>query len=328
LIKCLENTEWIKKQNEEWFANLFRYLSRYLSKKKPSDGQLERLKSLKIIKLENGQLTSLNEGVVFFPLERKEVYGFEGELRVIRNDIINTILKYKKEERDGVLEFLKKLGLKQADPYEIIENHILPVYENDMWKQKDSITLVGYIRYIKDNIGKYEKESDERLNANRTYFREDPLKRLKKSLLIRINKDDEGKELYANPEGVYLPKIYGNENDLEMLFEGIEVWFVHTCYIEGDLEKIDREINELENKIKGKSKKWRKKYRKEVKKIEERLNNLREERNKKVEEWREFFLKIGVWETIMVKKDPDTEIYQGLYYADNKVTKKTIYHWD
>jgi len=214
LIKCLENTEWIKKQNEEWFANLFRYLS----KKKLSDEQLERLKNLDIIKLESGELTSINEGVVFFPLEKKVVYGFENELRVIKKDIIDAISKYEKEEIDKILEFLKKLGLKQADSYEIIENHILPVYENGEWKQKDSKVLIGYIRYIKDNLDNYERESDRRLNASKASWepKEDPLKRLKKSLLIRINRDDEGKEWYANPENVYLPKIYGNENNLEV----------------------------------------------------------------------------------------------------------------
>ena len=292
LIKCLENVEWIEKQNEEWFASLFSYLS----KKKLSNEQLERLKSLKIIKLENGKLTSINEGVVFFPLEKKEAYGFESELRVIKKDIVDTISKYEKEERDSILEFLKKLGLKQADPYEVIENHILPIYENGEWKQKDSKVLIGYIRYIKDNIDKYERESDRRLNVNKSSEepKEDPLKRLKKSLLIRINKNIEGENWYAHPENIYLPKIYGNENNLEKLFEGIEVSFIHPCYIESDLKKIDKEINELENKLKGKSKKWRKKHRKDVKKIEGQLNKLKEEKKRKVEEWKVFFLKIGV----------------------------------
>jgi len=242
LIKCLEHTEWVKKQSANWFANLFKYLSN----KKLSDEQLEQLKNLNIIKLENGELTSINEGVVFFPL-KKTVYGFESELRVIKKDIMDAILNYEKEERDKILDFLKKFGLKQANPYEIIENHILPIYENDEWEQKDSATLLGYIKYIKDNIDRYKKESDRRLNANKESWevKEDPLKRLKNSLLIRINKDDEGKEWYDKPRNIYLPKIYGNENDLETLFEGIDVSFVHPCYIEDDLKKFDREINKL-----------------------------------------------------------------------------------
>jgi len=112
LIKCLENEEWIKNQNEEWFARLFNYLS----KEKLSKEQLKRLKSLKIIKLENGELTSIREDIVFFPLEKKETYCFENELKVIGKDIIDSISKYEREKRDTILGFLKKLGLKKADP--------------------------------------------------------------------------------------------------------------------------------------------------------------------------------------------------------------------
>jgi len=293
LIKCLENKEWIENKNEEWFAKLFNYLS----KKKLSDEHLERLRSLEIIKLENGELTSINKGAVFFPLERKAVYGFEDELRIIKRDIIDTISKRKKEERDKIIsEFLQRLGLKQAHPYEIIEDHILPVYESEDWKQKDSRTLIGYVMYIKDNTDKYERESDRRLNANKASWetKEDPLKRLKKSLRIRINKDDEGEKQYNYPENVYLPRSYGNENDLETLFEGIDVSFAHFCYLEQELKRIDNEILELKNKIQGKSKKWKKKHRKEVKKIEKKIIDLKEEKEKKIREWRDFFLKMGV----------------------------------
>lgn len=272
LIKCLENTEWIKKQNEEWFVRLFRYLS----KKKLSDEQLERLRDLKIIKLENGELTSINEGVVFFPLEKKEIYGFEGELRVIKKEIVDIISKYEKEESENISKFLEKLGFMKAKPYEIIENHILPVYENGEWRHKDSKILIGYIRYIKNNIDEYERESGRRLNANKHSWesKEDPLKRLKKSLLIRT----EGKDRYAHPENIYLPRIYGNENNLEKLFEEINVNFVHPCYIESDLESINRKINELKSELKGKSKRWKKKHRKKVRRNEEQVKNGKREK--------------------------------------------------
>ncbi len=309
LIKCLENKEWIENQNKEWFAKLFSYLS----KKKLSDEQLERLKNLEIIKLENGELTSINKGTVFFPLERKSVYGFEDELRVIEKAIIDIVSKQDKEERDKILEFLKRLGLKQADPYEIIESHILPVYESKGWKQKDPRTLIGYVKYIKDNIDKYERESDRKLNANKASrkTKEDPLKRLRESLLIRIN-NEEDKEWYDSPENVYLPKSYGNENDLETLFEGIDVSFVHFCYLEQDIKRIDNEISELKSKLQEKSKKWKKKHRKEVRKIEKQIEELEKKKSKKVEEWKKFLLKIGVNDI------PRVKYYEGYISSNDK----------
>lgn len=301
LIKCLENTEWIKKHNMGWFVRLFSYLS----KKKLSDEQLERIKNLSIMKLENGELTSINKGVVFFPLEKKVVYGFEDEFRVIKKDVIEAISEQEKEKRDKILVFLKRLGLKQAHPYEIIENHILPIYESEDWKQKDSKILIGYIRYIKEHIDQYEKESDKKLNANKSSWepKEDPLKRLRESIFIRINKDNEGKEWYDNPRNIYLPRIYGNGNNLDELFEGIDVNFVHQCYIEQDIKQLNSKISELKNKIK--SKKWRKKHRKKVKNIKSQIKHLEEEKNKKIEEWKDFLLRISI------NKIPKMEYYDG-----------------
>jgi flagellar biosynthesis GTPase FlhF len=302
LIRCLENVEWVKTHDDDWFANLFRYLS----KEKLSDEQLEQLKNLPIIKLENGDLTSINDGPVFRPLEDKIVYGFENELRVIKKNIIDIVSNYEKEDRDGVLVFLDKLGIKKANPYEIIENHILSVYENGEWREKPSQILVGYIRYIKDNIDKYERESDKRLNANKRSWeaKEDPLKRLKESLLIRIDKDG---EKYAKPNTTYLPKIYRNDNDLEALFEGIEVNFVHPCYLELDeeLRQIDKKLEELNGRLRGKSRRWMKKHKKEIARIKEQVKKLEGKRNEKIKEWKEFFLKLGVSEV------PKVDYYKG-----------------
>ncbi|ALV63679.1 hypothetical protein ADU37_CDS19800 [Thermococcus sp. 2319x1] len=301
LIRCLENTEWLKKQSDEWFVFLFKYLSN----KNLSKEQLENLRSLNIIRLENGGLTSINKGIVFFPIEKEiekeKTYGFESELRIIKRGIINTILKYK-EERGKIFEFLEKLGVRHATPYEIIESHILPVYENGMWRGKDPDILTGYVMFIKYHLNEYYEESDRRLNGNRKWLesKKDPLERLKKSLLIRTNRNS-----YDHPENIYLPKSYGNENDLERLFEGLNVSFVHPCYLEQDIKHINDEIAELENKLKDKSKTWKKKHRKEVKKIEKRIKELEEKRKEKIREWKEFFLKIGIHEV------PRVEDYEG-----------------
>ncbi len=322
LLECLKKTKWVKKQSDEWFANLFGYLS----EKKLSKKQIEQLKDISILRLEDGTMTSINEGIVFSQLkkemkseEKMIYYGFEKELRILKKEISYAILRQEKEKKNKTIEFLRTLGLKQADPYEIIENHILPIYESENWKQKDAEVLTGYIRYIKDNIDRYEKEKDKRLNANKESWesKEDPLERLKKSLLIRIDKNDDNTEWYDNPENIYLSKKYGNKNNLEELFEGIEVNFVHPCYIESDMQPIKEKISKLEKKLKGVSKKHRKKHRRQI-------GQLKEEINKKVAEWKEFFLKIGLWETIMVKMDPETEIKDGHQYAKNEVTKKAI----
>jgi hypothetical protein len=293
LAECLQKTEWLKQQSDEWFIKLYSYLSsRNLGEKK-----LRELKELKILRLENNELASTIEKPVFFPLDKKGDYGFEKELRIIKR----TICEPKdREKKEAVGEFLKKIGVQDASPYEIIESHILPIYESgddsSNWKSKD----VGYIRYIKDNLQNYEKESDKRLNANKNSWRKkDPLGRLKKSLYIRINKTVDGTNDYDHPENIYLPKIYGNENDLESLFDGIEgISFLHREYIEDIIKK----------------------YRLEKRKVKKSKVDIQKKRETEIKEWRDFFVKLGVNEIprINIKEETKTHwTHLGSKYEQN-----------
>ncbi|WP_375467343.1 hypothetical protein [uncultured Nostoc sp.] len=125
------------------------------------------------------------------------------------------------------------ISLQTASCSEIIENHILPIYQEGAWKSKVN-QLLGYICYIKDNLSQYEKESNEKNNS-------DSLSSLKASLLI---KTDENR--YLRPADVYLPASYGNPNDLEILLSGIQdVWFVSSEYIQ-DLMQIQDPIEKAE----------------------------------------------------------------------------------
>ncbi|MBN3925674.1 hypothetical protein [Nostoc sp. NMS4] len=147
------------------------------------------------------------------------------------------------------------MGVQDASCYEIIENHILPLYKGNSWKSKFN-QLLGYICYIKDNLSEYEKEFNKRKTPySYSYSKEDPLKSLKESLLIKTDKNG-----YSRLENVYLPASYGNPNELEILLSGIQdVWFVSSEYIQ-DLMQI-KDLSEKAEKIK---------------------------------EWREFFVKLGV----------------------------------
>lgn len=268
LVQCLQKEEWLINQSDEWFTRLYAYLNH----KVLEDKQIEAIKKLKIIRLESNELTSPSESNIFFPLDKKSNYGFEAELRVIKRTLLET---KEKVTRESIVKFLKKLGIRDAQPYDIIENHILPMYESDKWKSKNSETLLGYIRYIKDNLLDYEKESDKRLNGDKGIWRnkEDPLKRLKESLFIRSNKTVDGVNNYSRPEDLYLPRTYDNNNDLEFLFEGIEsILFVHREYIDDIIRKY--------RQAKRKSKKVR--------------ADIQKKRAEEIKEWKDFFVKLGV----------------------------------
>jgi len=277
LRTCLKKEDWVKKKDDKWFALLFKYLS-----EKASEGYMEKLKGLKIIKLENGEMTSINDSSndssIFFPLDKKSAYGFEHEIIVIKKGILDEIKNF---DEKNIKKFLEKLGLREPEPSKIIKKHILPVYENGKWEERDEKILLGYIRYIKDNIDKLD---------------DDLLNELKKNLRIRVRRGRE--KLYDAPENVYLPKSYGNKYKLEELFEGIEVSYVDECYLEKEIRPKEKEIEKLKNKQNLKGKKGKKKEKKTSK---NRIKELEEEINDIKENWKKFFLKIGVKDIPMVK---------------------------
>ncbi|BAY63717.1 hypothetical protein NIES22_38050 [Calothrix brevissima NIES-22] len=269
LLQCLQNNEWLQKQTDDWFIKLYTYLS---NRNLTDYSDLPRIKKLKIIRLENNELASTAETSIFFPFNNVGEYSFE--LQFIKKTLLES------NSKSAVTEFFKKLGVQNASCYEIIENHILPLYKGGTWKSKVN-QLLGYICYIKENLSEYEKESNKIKNPSYYYYshsKEDPLKSLKESLLIKTDKNG-----YSRPRDVYLPASYGNKNELETLLSGIQdVWFVSQEYIQDLMQ------------IKSPS-----------------------EKEEKVREWKEFFIKLEV--NIVPKIDVEVKT------INHKSNKKNVY---
>ena len=271
LYQILSNSDFVKKQPDEWFAKLYSFLK----EQNLEEEDKETLNNLRIIRLEDGSLTSFSEGTIFFPLAKAKEYEFEKELRIIKNEIL------KGKEAKPAEEFLRDLGVKNASPYEIIENYILPIYEStdekENWQSKGDQILLGYVRFIKDNMEEYEKESDNILNSDKKSWesKEDPLKRLKEAVLLRCHNNK-----FESPSNIFLPKNYGNKNNLELLFEGIEgVLFLSMDYLREAIKK----------------------YRKKLK-SRKRKSDIAKWRDKEINGWKGFFIKLGVNDGLKIKE--------------------------
>jgi len=137
-------------------------------------------------------------------------------------------------------------------------------------------------------------------------YNEEPLKELKENLFIRVDKTRNQAILYEKPEEIYLSKNYGNDNDLEYLFEGInDVFFIHKEYYDYTANK----YKNLETNEKG--------------------EKLEENKNKEISEWKQFFITLGVNELPRViyykeqisgtdKKYPTKEERNGYYEEEIK----------
>lgn len=292
LIECLKNTDWLKTKEDNWFIKLFSYLDKQSLGKQ----RLERIKKLKIIRLSDNNFASPLEQKIFFPLGKRQNYGFEKRIPFIDKKVI---LSPDKDVSARIEKFIESLNIFKAKPFEIIENYILPDYENSGeggWRFSGREILLGYVQYIKDNLIDYEKESDLRLNSNKYYQwqKVDPLGRLKKSLRILYKIQD--KEWYSQLEFLYLSKKYGNDNNLEFLFSDIEdVRFVHNLYISSSVNHI--------KSISQKSKESRKK--------------LKEKIVFEVEAWKVFFIKLGVELRPRITKIEETRWSDRYAYSRN-----------
>lgn len=277
LVECLQSVDWIRRKENRWFSKLYEYLGR----QQLSDQDLQILQGLQIIRLESGCLTSLSEGPIFFPLSTNVTYGFEDKLRLIKRRTVSTgrkaalLSKTTSNATPNLRPFLKKLGIKEPDSYEIIENHILPVYESAGWKKSTQTELDGFIRYIKDNIQEYKKRNDDYLNGRKKSWevQEDPLKRLKEGLWIR-NNNPQG-NYYSKPGNLYMPRIYGGESALEFLFKDIaNTWFVSESYIDSIIKT---------DTTKGKSTKMTRK-----------AATFKKKNDAEIGKWKDFLLLLGV----------------------------------
>jgi hypothetical protein len=284
LFDFLLKEEWLKKKPEEWLGNLYRFLSQH----KLNEEEIEKLRSIRFLRLASERFTSIQDENVFFPLSHGENYGFEGELGILKQA---TLMLKDKDASQEIRQFLSKIGVQTASPYQVIENHILPLYESDEeennWTRKGQEKLTSYIRYIRDHLDDYEKESDKKQNAHKEEWqtKEDPLGRLRESLLLRTSRKDSETHYHDHPQNLFLPRIYGNEFNLEKLYEGIEdIFYVNQLY--------------LQDSVQRSGSKGKKKSKKSVKRF----------RNKEIGLWRKCFLKLGVNEAFQAEKTGDCHL--------------------
>ncbi|KUG19821.1 hypothetical protein ASZ90_010455 [hydrocarbon metagenome] len=318
LVECLKDLEWIKKHPDEWLIRLYRYCAKQLEKAKPGNLTLDDILQLPIIKLENGDYWSANNGQVFLYLEKTgKKYGFESDLedtlKVLDADIRNAIRI--EEDAKDLTEFLKMLNVINPDPSNIINQHILPQYLTRAWRAKPPEVLQGHIRFIKDHFERLQKV-------------EGFIGTIGKAIYLRVNGKQRQSD-YRPPEQVYLSDDYGSRYHLSSTMTAAgETFFLenslHPCYVRSDLKNIDAEIQQI--LAESKPKKGRRARKRSL--IQKQIEPYHKRKAEIVSSWKEFVMALGVREGIIVSLDPETERDEGGERANNAVTKKKIYRYE
>lgn len=205
VIALLKDNALLVQKGAPWFSELYDYLARTYS----AEASLKRLRSLPFVRLNGGSLKSAVPAQIFFPLAAGRQYGFEGDL-----DILDRAVSSGSKDRVvRIREFLTNIGVQEASPYALIENHILPKHSEDAWKSSTFEVLAGHVAYVKDHLLNYIEGRSAAVGGGASAA----LERLRTTLFVRTKKTV-GERVYFNrPNMLYLPSEYSPEVALEEL---------------------------------------------------------------------------------------------------------------
>lgn len=194
------------------------------------------------------------------------------------------------QQVDEWKKFFVELGVKgELDVISIIDDMILQCYVSDKWTNLKESNWFAMTDFIRRHLSKYEQITDH-IHRIRKHLSEheqrkdkllgDSFGKLKTQFLIASTRVTEGKRCWYHPDKLYLPLTYSGNSNIELIlhYSDTAVPFVHSFYLE---HAIASNPNKSEEEI--------------------------------IEEWSEFFVKIGViriWDKLPVESDEDAERWE------------------
>ena len=217
LLSWLEKQSytWFKSRANKWLRSLYIYFDR-----KWSDSELERIKKLPLVRLENGEHVRVSDQLVYFPPDRdearEEIGPFLDELPILRSTLL------KGEGHSNINAFLiKKLGVKMLRSRNLITESICPLYS-----QPNKPAIMKNRRHVRYIFKSWQKAAESERSRLEESVSEVPILRAYKG--IQRETSD-----FVVPCNAYLPQAYTGDNDLETYFsisDG-DLWFVDDKYL-------------------------------------------------------------------------------------------------
>ena len=213
---------WLEKQELNWFETRcekwLRFLYTYL---KEQGSQLDRIKKLPLIRLENGRHVCASE-LVFFPPDtdeaRKEIRPFLDELPIVQLALLDG------DESNNIENFLKDLKVRALCPEEMIGKWIIPQYAQF---NKPSVEVAQNYQHVRYLFKVWDKLSGYQHQNLRKKISEAPILRAYKGIRPEVSD-------FVKPCDAYLSEVYTGNADLETYFSVCdgEIWFVDDTYLE------------------------------------------------------------------------------------------------
>ncbi|XP_041714657.1 uncharacterized protein wu:fj29h11 isoform X2 [Coregonus clupeaformis] len=120
-----------------------------------TDSILTTLRDLPIIPLADGRMVALSGEGVFFPVTETKnhsntaVYGaLYRDVCVVHPSLLSCVEPLESQQ---IRELLRRLGVHELEPQQLLQQHIYPALKNNTWKSKPVEVVVSYLVFIKQH---------------------------------------------------------------------------------------------------------------------------------------------------------------------------------
>uniref|UniRef100_A0A3P9B955 Wu:fj29h11 n=1 Tax=Maylandia zebra TaxID=106582 RepID=A0A3P9B955_9CICH len=172
-----------------------------------ADSILQTLRELPIIPLADGRAVALSVEGVFFPMEERPLAALYKDVSVVHPSLLSCLEPLESQQ---VHELLRRLGVHELEPQELLEQHIYPTIRNNKWKSKPTPVVVSYLVFIKQHSSSSQEYSDTAVPVLTS-----------RGLLCPSN------------ERVHFSEEYGNVN-LPSKLPGYDWILLSPCYVQTD----------------------------------------------------------------------------------------------
>ncbi|XP_041670873.1 protein NO VEIN isoform X2 [Cheilinus undulatus] len=180
---------------------------------------LQTLRDLPIIPLADGRVVALNGEGVFFPMEetktkKKNAQADSGPLSALYKDVSvvhpSLLTCVDPLQSQQVRELLRRLGVHDLEPQQLLQQHIYPILQSNKWKTKHPNVVVSYLVFIKQHASSQEYADT--------------------AVPVLTNK---GRLVCPSDDRVHFSEEYGNI-DLPETLPGCDWLLLSSCYVQTD----------------------------------------------------------------------------------------------
>jgi Domain of unknown function (DUF3883) len=196
-----KGADWIKSKDDAWLLACYRYLSAQAA-------EMERVKKLPLVRLDNGEHVCVLDQRAFLPpeneTERSELAPFLGELPVVKTSLLSG------EGRAPVEAFLKELGVKPLVPEAFILNWLLPHYGQDTPVRVE--LNLQHVRYLARAINRVPAGNKRKV-----------CEVISNTQLLQVKNKSSPTATWVSPNGAYLSQAVTGNSDLEAFFSATPI---------------------------------------------------------------------------------------------------------